>query len=106
MRSEPGTAVESQAIAGLAPFLGGCQPNGKQYQFGKSLLREIVAEPRIDCPSRSDQPNSPNGNGGASLPAVRSGDETRISASRTRRPGSAPSSPDRAPRRASARGQR
>ena len=45
MRSEPGSAAENQAIGALVTFLGGCLPNGKQYQFSKSLLRGVVAEP-------------------------------------------------------------
>ncbi|CAM3033816.1 hypothetical protein SPAN111604_00485 [Sphingomonas antarctica] len=57
MRTEPGSVGESQAISGMVPFLGGCLPKGKQYQFSKSLLRGTVAEPLFRLSMAAGKPN-------------------------------------------------
>lgn len=57
MRSEPGTQGEAQAIGSLVPLLGGCLPSGRQYQFSKSLLRGVVAEPLYRLTMAIEKPN-------------------------------------------------
>ena len=42
--SDPGTSVEQDAFARVAPALGGCMPKGEKMELSKAIVRGAVAE--------------------------------------------------------------